>query len=154
MTTSAKTEKALEEAFLRLQRNEPRDAVLAEQALLGKLRISILSVAMEAGVSRTLIGYENCDYPLVREKVLAYILSQASGTPGETTRARIRRLTVENSELRDDLALRDLIRASEVVERTMASSGLGPDGRAIKPLPPGERRSVLRVVPKPKSPKQ
>ena len=65
------TEVAFMQALNRIKTGLPwhdRNVALAKR---GGLRVTIATVAREAGRSRTLIGSENCRYPKVREAVLA-----------------------------------------------------------------------------------
>lgn len=57
------------EALHRLLEGKPQNKSLKENAKAGKLKINVLSVAREAGRSRTLIALEDCRYPKVREAV-------------------------------------------------------------------------------------
>lgn len=59
------------EAIERLIAGRPRSPELIELAAAGKLKITIKSVAMESGRSRTLIGMDNCRYPEIRNRILA-----------------------------------------------------------------------------------
>lgn len=65
----------IEQSFLdaleRLQRGEPINKDLRSRVKMGKLKIGPTSVALEAGHSRTLIGHVDCQYPKVRERLLA-----------------------------------------------------------------------------------
>jgi hypothetical protein len=56
-------------ALQRLVEGKPLNKTLKESASRGKLKINFLSVAREAGRSRTLIALEDCRYPKVREAV-------------------------------------------------------------------------------------
>jgi len=58
-------------AFDRLKLGKPRDPKLAAQAKIGALRMTVTSLAREAGHSRTLIGHQQCKYPRVRDKLIA-----------------------------------------------------------------------------------
>lgn len=58
-------------ALDRLKAGKPKNKDLLVLAKQGKLRISVSTVALEAGRSRTLIGHAKCQYPHVRDKVLA-----------------------------------------------------------------------------------
>lgn len=64
------TAKALMEALRRVTSGKPRDHRNIARAAKGRLRVTVASVAQEAGVSRTLIGSEKCAYPEVRKAVL------------------------------------------------------------------------------------
>lgn len=58
------------DAWERVKEGRPQNPKLIEQAKRGKLKATPTSVAIEAGVSRTLIGYDGCRYPDVRKKIL------------------------------------------------------------------------------------
>ena len=137
-------------AISRLKKNEPTNIVLLDKSARGELEISILSVAMEAGLSRRLIGHEKCEYKEIRDEVQRLILERSEAKTGETTRALLRRLYLEVSELKDQLTLRDLIHADSVVEKYRTLQGLTVDGRPKNPKSPAQRRAELRVV-KPQS---
>lgn len=84
------------QALSRLQAGKPtheKNIALAEE---GRLKITISSVALEAGRSRTLIAKINCKYPQVRERVLAAL---APSEPKVTAESIIKRLRRENDEL-------------------------------------------------------
>lgn len=65
----------IEQDFLsaldRLRSGKPTNAKLAKMATLDTLRITVSTVALEAGHSRTLIGHKNCKYPGTRDRILA-----------------------------------------------------------------------------------
>jgi len=67
-------------ALERLQAGKPKDKKLLAAAKAGKLRISITTVAAEAGHSRTLIGHKGCKYPSVRDRVLGLKTDPANPT--------------------------------------------------------------------------
>lgn len=69
-TTFNGMEQHLLDAWQRVKDGRPQNPELIEQAKRGKLKTTPTSVAKEAGVSRTLIGYDGCRYPDVRKKVL------------------------------------------------------------------------------------
>lgn len=58
------------EALKRVETGQPQNERLAELAKKGKLKVNISTVAEEADVSRTLIGYDECRYRKVRSKIL------------------------------------------------------------------------------------
>lgn len=140
------TEFQLRSALHRVVNNQPRNEVLQERLKRNELRVSILAVAMEAGVSRTLIGYEGCAYSSVREDVKKAILDSLESPAKETTRRKLERLALKISELEDELALRDLIQAEEVVRKYKEMQGLTPENRPLKPKPASQRRSEMRIV--------
>lgn len=83
------------EALQRLAEGKPLNKTLKASAKAGKLKINAVSVALEAGRSRTLIALENCRYPKVREAVK---LAQGGKKSLPTTYTQL----IEN--LRADLA--------------------------------------------------
>lgn len=68
--TTAETEKAFMQALRRVVSGKPREERNAKLLAKGRLRVTIATVAREAGRSRTLIGSEECAYPDVRKAVL------------------------------------------------------------------------------------
>jgi hypothetical protein len=73
------TAKAIMQALRRVISGKPRHHTNVERAKRGKLRLTVSSVADEAGVSRSLIGSKNCVYKEEREAVL-----EAMGKGGNT----------------------------------------------------------------------
>lgn len=69
-TTYEGMEQYLLDAWDRVREGRPRDPELAEQAKQRRLKANPSTVSKEAGVSRTLIGYDGCRYPEVRRKIL------------------------------------------------------------------------------------
>jgi len=82
-------EKRFLDAIERLKEGKPLCAELHKKAKAGKLRVDVSAVALEAGgpdekgvwrgLSRTLIGHDNCRYPKAREE----IRKGKEGEPGE-----------------------------------------------------------------------
>lgn len=64
-------EQELLAALDRLKAGKPKNKDLLALVKEGKLRISVSTVAQEAGRSRTLIGHAKCQYPHVRDKILS-----------------------------------------------------------------------------------
>lgn len=83
------------EALQRLVEGKPQNKTLKASAKAGKLKVNAVSVAREAGRSRTLIALEDCRYPKVREAVK---LAQGGKKALPTTYTQL----IEN--LRADLA--------------------------------------------------
>lgn len=69
MSLSDPIEQDFLEALQRLVEGKPLNKTLKASAKAGKLKINVVSVALEAGRSRTLIALEDCRYPKVREAV-------------------------------------------------------------------------------------
>ncbi|MGJ7565984.1 hypothetical protein ACSFBM_19190 [Variovorax sp. GB1R11] len=65
-------EKDFDDALGRLLSGKPTHPRLLDDLKRRVLRITPTSVALEAGHSRTLIGYEGCKYPLVRARVFSH----------------------------------------------------------------------------------
>ena len=82
-------EKRFLDAIERLKEGNPECPELQKKARAGKLRVDVSAVALEAGgpdekgiwrgLSRTLIGHDNCRYPKAREQ----IRKGKEGEPGE-----------------------------------------------------------------------
>lgn len=68
-TTAEGMEQYLLDAWARVKEGRPNNPELALRAKQGKLRANPTTVSEEAGVSRTLIGYDDCRYPDVRRKI-------------------------------------------------------------------------------------
>lgn len=83
-------ERHLLDAWLRVKEGRPMNEQLVGQAKKGKLKVTISSVAKEAGVSRTLIGYDGCRYSEVRRKVLGEELPVRVPTDMRTINADLR----------------------------------------------------------------
>jgi hypothetical protein len=62
-------EQHLLDAWDRVREGRPQNPELALLAKQGKLKTNPTTVSQEAGVSRTLIGYDECRYPDVRLKI-------------------------------------------------------------------------------------
>lgn len=95
MSLSDPIEQDFLKALQRLVEGKPQNKTLKASAKAGKLKINVVSVALEAGRSRTLIALENCRYPKVREAVK---LAQGGKKSLPTTYTQL----IEN--LRADLA--------------------------------------------------
>jgi hypothetical protein len=99
-------EKRFLDAIERLKEGKPLCPELQKKAKAGKLRVDVSAVALEAGgadekggwrgLSRTLIGHDNCRYPKVREE----IRKGKEGEPGEYDLKNVNgRLRERNREL-------------------------------------------------------
>lgn len=89
----------LTDALERLISGTPRNPSLAKKARLGKLRINPSTVSLEAGCSRTLIGYDGCAYQNIRDRILEL---KISGPKATTSFEDINReLRHENQDLRE-----------------------------------------------------
>jgi len=88
-------------ALARLLSGQPRHPDLVHDLREGKLRLSVSTVALEAGRSRTLIGHARCKFPKVREEILKAI---ESGPTAARARDLLRSTTARITELEDQLA--------------------------------------------------
>lgn len=64
-------ERNVRSALARLKTRSPAHPELAERAASGRRLINISNVALEAGISRTLIGHDACAYPELRKEIIA-----------------------------------------------------------------------------------
>lgn len=106
------------DALKRIQKGKPSHHTLKKANELGRLKISITNVAMEAARSRTLIGMENCRYPRIRD-----LVKQAKGTLDEvpTTHTElIRRLREEITILKSQRAQYQAESLAQLLERNKA----------------------------------
>jgi len=87
------------DALGRLISNKPKNSKLKKKAKLGTLKISISSVAIEAGRSRTAIATESTKYPEVRARILEQIQPV---TKPNTSADVIKTLRSKNNELRQE----------------------------------------------------
>lgn len=140
-------EKCIRDALRRIVAGEVRHPQLVALFQSGTLKVSYLSVALEAGISRTLIGYEGCVYQDVRDEITKAIQNRLSGPKGETVREKLKRQAARIGELEDEVALRDLERASALIEQWYEGRGLRADTADIKKrASPEERRSSMKLV--------
>lgn len=123
------------EALQRLVDGKPQDKLNKVSAKAGKLKINAVSVAREAGRSRTLIALENCRYPKVREAIK---LVQGEKKAFPTTYTQL----IEN--LRADLAR---VKAEKrILEITMASHVLARRKAEVNARRDASEASKLRKL--------
>lgn len=91
-TTYSGMEQHLLEAFARLKEGQPENARLIGLSKKGRLKVTPGSVAEEAGVSRTLIGYDGCRYMNVRRKILETELPVRASTDMRSVNADLREI--------------------------------------------------------------
>ena len=77
-TTFEAMEQHLLDAWARVRDGKPENKQLVELAQKGELKVTVLNVAKEAGVSRTLIGHDGCRYMNVRRKIVEEPLVRVS----------------------------------------------------------------------------
>lgn len=134
-------ENSLWAALRRLERGTPTNADLVVAASEGRLRISITTVAAEAGCSRTPIGTEGCDYPNVRKAIL-----ERKKVTGSSLRQEIARLRARVAELETRLAARDSTSGELILRMRALSKGRTPSGAPLAKRDVKSRRNALRVV--------
>ena len=100
------TEQRLLSALDRLELGQPENPSLRKLATLRRLKITISTVAAEAGLSRTLIGHERCQYPRVRAAIKAK--QNASTSPRTETEMRL-------TQARQIAALKQAVRVRDTV---------------------------------------
>lgn len=100
-------------AFKRLKDGKPSNIDLKERARQGKRLVNITNVALEAGVSRTLIGFSGCRYDSLRAQILAYVDSNPRSGPSQ---ALVDDLRAEIRRLRAQLELSDTYNAELLIE--------------------------------------
>ncbi|WP_338338972.1 hypothetical protein [Xanthomonas euvesicatoria] len=99
------TQRQLKDALKRLRDGEPAHpklrASLDSKLGAGKSYnlVSIANVALEAGVSRTLIGYDGCQYPAIRMAVL----KAKKAAPSSSTIKVLRQELAELKKLKAEL---------------------------------------------------
>lgn len=113
MVGTKHTEKMLLDAFERLKAGKPRNMALKEKALKGRQLVNFVNVAIEAGVSRSLIAHDGCLYPHVRSSILAYVTS--SPKPAVSP-ALVAELRAEIRDLHRQIELRDTFNAELLLE--------------------------------------
>lgn len=110
------------DAIERLKDGRPQDSELRAKINKGKnVKINILNVAKEAGRARGLIGKEDCRYPEIRQLILAE--ADATGIVPKTRDDVIKKLRMENAELRVQLSNAEAHAAYHFAIRTKAEKG-------------------------------
>lgn len=132
----SKTESELISALNRILSGRPGDPELKERLARGDSILSVKNVAQEAGLSRTLIGFEGCAYPRARQAVLEAIAAEKQGRP---TDAVIRRLRSEIKDLKNALVRRDAYIAELVIENSRLRARYEPESRSGSTITPFRR---------------
>lgn len=118
-------------ALSRLRRNQPLHPELVSLNKAARLKISIASVAKEAGRSRTLVGSDACAYPEVRKAILAAaavkLPASAEREPKLSAQEIIASLREENLLLRHEKAMlatrvQDAVNVARTLERKLATA--------------------------------
>lgn len=116
---SKATERALRSALKRLLSSKPHNAEIKALLQRGADILTIKSLATETGVSRTLIGFDDCVYSDIRQEALEAFAErkQSRASPSSLSvlrgenhllkrrlkvlEAHVAELTIENSRLRE-----------------------------------------------------
>ncbi|AJY44045.1 hypothetical protein I6G56_14820 [Burkholderia humptydooensis] len=130
-------------ALQRLIDGTPTHPKLIAKAADGKLRVNLLSVSIEAGHSRTLIGHKDCAYPDVRNAILRTLENFG---PKETLKAEILRLRNQVSELQDKLEERDSYNVRLLLRLRAYEQGNDASGKRMKPASKSERQAAMSIV--------
>lgn len=152
-------EKDFQAAIRRLLAKKPKHPELVAALEAGRLRISISSVAKEAGRARTLISHAQCDLPEIRNLVLSLMNSPADRKSSVQTITDLRR---EVSSLKEQLAMARsenvaLLRRMERID-SYARKAIQQAERLVTRANEGRRsagtsrNNVLRLVPPPEQP--
>lgn len=157
LSESARTKAArdaLEEALVRLRLGKPRNPELAELAAQGKLKVTVSTVAKEAGGSRTSIGVEDCRFPDIRARILRGE-SGSETRPAKGLTAIVHRLSQENAELRrqvKELQSQQAVALARMLDAERVAELARHDLARAKATPPGEPSSGI-IFPMPIRPK-
>lgn len=98
---TAAARRDLENALERLIDGKPKHRKLRALAAAKKLRINVLSVALEAGRSRTLIGSNDCRFPDIRKRILQR--NHVDELPVTTVTKLVSSLRATNAQLRAEI---------------------------------------------------
>lgn len=146
----SKVSKRVEQDFMaalqRLKQEAPLHPTLVAQKNLGKLKVTVSAVALEAGHARRFIAHENCELREVRDAVILAIENQPTGRARESLRAEIKRLRVENAEMQDAMEASAISEADLLVKDWNVSCGRAEDGSALRVASTRQRRSALRLA--------
>lgn len=91
MRKNVDIERRLRNALANLRAGSPQHSSLKARAKEGARLINISNVALEAGVSRTLIGHVNCNYPELRKEILQAASEQSTHHSVTAMRTELRR---------------------------------------------------------------
>jgi|GEM_PF-4302670 hypothetical protein len=106
-------ERKVRGAIGRLRARQPIHAALKARAEAGRKLINVSTVALEASVSRTLIGHDGCPYPHLRREVLEAASAETRGTPTSKLLAALR---AEIRDLQEQLEMKDTYIAELLLE--------------------------------------
>lgn len=131
MVRKKDTEALLIAAFERLKAGKPEHPDLKAKARQGRRLVNYSNVALEAGISRRLIAYDDCLYPKVRALIRDYLDSAPRAT---ISQALVDDLRAENRELRRQLELSDTYNAElrlELERLSKSRDGNHPEDETV-----------------------
>jgi hypothetical protein len=136
-------EKDFTDALKHLVEGEPTHKKLKAMLKSGKLKINTVTVALEAGRSRTLIGMDKCRYPKVREAIR---LAQGGkkSEPSTYTQA-IENLRADLAKAKAENKLLQVQISAHFIARKRAEESAQRDGKIVSQLRK-ELREVHKVV--------
>ena len=124
-------------ALQRLLEGRPTHPVLLERAQDGGISVSVKTVALEAGHSRTLIGHAGCQLPDVRQAVLA---SKRIVSPPARLQQLVKGLRHSIRELSDNIRVKDSLLAAQRLQIDSLETALR--GRVGNVVPIGPPRNT------------
>lgn len=130
------TKQQLKDALRRLRDGEPAHpklrATLDSKRSVGKTYnlVSIANVALEAGVSRTLIGYDDCPYPAIRMAILKAKKAAPSSSTIKVLRQEIAELRRHKAELVTVIA--SLRAELDRAQKSLIELGVDPTVRTMR----------------------
>jgi hypothetical protein len=149
------TERRLQKAIERITENKPKHPILRKRLAQGTLRLNVTSVALEAGVSRTLIGHKGCAYQTVRDKIVHARPERDAPTTRNDVIARLR-VDLGETKLREKkliskmaATLRRMVSLEATALREMRRSGREIKRRRSTGPLIGSRITASSVVPFP-----
>jgi hypothetical protein len=100
-------------ALKRLQSKNPDHPDLKERARTGRRLINVSTVALEASISRTLIGHDGCPYPQLRQDILKAASEERPALPPTQLVADLR---AEIRSLKEQIEMKDTYIAELLLE--------------------------------------
>ncbi|NVZ69082.1 hypothetical protein [Pseudomonas costantinii] len=143
-------------AIKRLQLGQPTNSALKSKQSANKLiKLTIANIALEAGRSRTLIGFQGCAYPKLRAYILNLIKQGSEAAPHNQQEVN-RRIREKNAALATQLTLARSEQANLLAHfiKLEIKVAMLSKGRSTSTKPsqdqrrkPGEK--VVRIYPSP-----
>lgn len=131
------------DALKRIQGCEPRKRDLAKMAKSGTLKVSIATVAKEAGHSRTLIGHEECRYSRVRKRIIE---AMKPVVMPRTAQDVIKRVREDNADLRVQLKLSRSQNAALILRMNKVAAAAKREIRRARRDAEAPRRPSLQIA--------